>query len=63
VTLGDASTNFFHVDTTIKYRKNLITCPKDDVGVSFFYHQQKAQMIWVAFKDRSGVSEFTSIQS
>ena len=27
-----------------------------------FYLQQKAQMIWVAFKDTSGVSEFTSIQ-
>lgn len=39
----------------------MITCLEDDAGVPIFDYQQKAQMIWVAFKERLGISEFSSI--
>ena len=29
--------------------------------VAIFYHQQMAQLIWLAFKERLDVSEFTGI--
>jgi hypothetical protein len=61
VTLGDASTKFFHANATIKFRRNLITCLETNAEVSVFYHQHKADMIWEAFKDRLGVSKFTAI--
>ena len=62
MTLEDASTKFFHANATIKYRKNLITYLENDYVTSIFYHQQKANLICLAFKDRLGVSEFNSIQ-
>ena len=62
VTLGDARTNFFHANATIKFRRNLITCLDDSTGTSVFDHQQKADMIWVSFKERLGVSKFSSTQ-
>jgi hypothetical protein len=40
---------------------NLITCLEDHDGTSFFNHHQKANMIWEAFKERLGISEFNSI--
>jgi len=61
MTLGDASTKFFHVNATIKYRRILTTCLETDDEVSVFDHQHKADMIWAAFKERLGVSEFSSI--
>jgi hypothetical protein len=38
VTLGDASTNFFHSHATIKHRRNFITQLDDAQGNSFFSH-------------------------
>jgi hypothetical protein len=35
VSLGDASTKFFHANATIKYRRNSITCLEDHDGTSF----------------------------
>ena len=58
--MGDASTKFFLANATIKYRRNLITCLETDEGVSVFDHQHKADMIWEAFKERLGMSEFSS---
>lgn len=61
VTLGDAGTKFFHAHATIKYRKNLITSLENENGETVFDHKQKAQLIWLAIKERLGVSEFTDI--
>lgn len=61
VTLGDASTKFFHANATIKFRRNLITCLENSSGITVYDHQQKADMIWADFKDRLGISEFTTI--
>jgi len=39
VTLGDASTRFFHAHATIRYRKNLITYLENDLGTLVTDHQ------------------------
>jgi hypothetical protein len=59
--LGDALTNFFHANATIKYSKNLITMLEDDTGTTVVDHQAKADLIWTAFKQRLGVSSFSEI--
>lgn len=61
-TLGDAPTKFFHANATIKHRKNYITQLHDDQGTPIYDHSEKANLIWLAFKDRLGTSNFTSIQ-
>jgi hypothetical protein len=47
VTLGDASTKFFHAQATIKYRRNLITQLQDENGSVVTEHGNKANLIWV----------------
>ena len=61
VTLGDASTKFFHANATIKYRRNLITSLEDSAGTIVTTHEDKAEQILVSFKERLGVSSFTRI--
>ena len=50
VTLGDASTKFFHAQATIKYRRNLITQLQDEQGNILTDHSGKANLICLAFK-------------
>ena len=52
VTKGDAGTKFFHANATIRHRKNLITYLEDSLGVIHLVHQDKAQILWEAYKDR-----------
>lgn len=61
VTLGDASTKFFHATATIKYRRNLITSLEDSSGALVTTHEEKADQIWRSFKERLGVSSFTGV--
>ena len=61
VTLGDASTKFFHAQATIKYRRNLITHLQDEQGNILTDHSGKANLIWLAFKERLGTTSFSSI--
>jgi len=61
VTLGDASTKFFHAQATIKYRRNLITQLVDSNGNILVNHADKANLIWLSFKDRLVTSNFTSV--
>jgi hypothetical protein len=60
-TLGDASMKFFHAQATTKYRRNLITQLQDDPGFVVTEHSEKANLIWLAFKERLGTSNFTSL--
>jgi len=62
VTDGDAGTKFFHANTTIRHKKKLITFLEDQNGVLQSSHQQKASIIWEAYKDRLGQSEFQEMQ-
>jgi len=56
VTLGDASTRFFHAQATIKHRRNFITRLDDDQGSSFYSHHEKVELILLSFKERLGKS-------
>jgi hypothetical protein len=42
VKLGNASNKFFHANTTLKFRRNLITYLEDDNVSSVSDHQAKA---------------------
>ena len=61
VTKGDAGTKFFHANATIRHRKNLITSLENSLGNLHSDHQTKANILWEAYKDRLGQSEFTSM--
>lgn len=45
VTLGDASTKFFHANATAKYRRNLISVLEDGNGNLLSNHDDKATLI------------------
>lgn len=62
VTLGDASTHFFHAHATMKFRRNLITYLVNDNGDEIYDHDSKANLLWESFRDRLGTSNFTGIQ-
>jgi len=59
--LGDASTKFFHAQATVKYRRNLITQLLDDSGNVLVNHADKANLIWLSFKERLGTSTYSSL--
>ena len=61
VTQGDAGTKFFHANATIKHRRNMISCLLDQDGNPHTAHPEKADILWEAFKDRLGQSEFDSL--
>jgi hypothetical protein len=51
------TTTFFTL-ATITHKKNFIVCLAKPDGTSITEHEQKAQLLWIAFK---GISEFTNI--
>ena len=55
---GDAGTKFFHAHATIRHRKNTITTLQDGLGNIFQHHEQKAELLWNAFKERMGMTDF-----
>lgn len=59
--MGDASTKFFHAHATVKHRRNLIAQLTDDNGQIVYQHQEKANLIWQAFRNRMGTSNFSGI--
>jgi len=61
VTKIDAGIKFFHANATIRHTKNLITCLENPLGVIHSGHQDKAKILWEAYKDRLGQSEFSSM--
>jgi hypothetical protein len=60
-TLGDENTRFFHSTATIRHNKNSIMVLKDVNGVAMSKHEDKANILWEAFKERLGKSEFSHI--
>jgi len=58
VTKGDASTNFFHANATIRHRKNFITSLEESTGVSHTEHNVKASILLDAYKEMLGQTEF-----
>jgi hypothetical protein len=61
ITLGDIFSRFFHAHATIKHRKNTIVTLTDENGTIHSEHEQKAAVLWNAFKSWLGFSDFNSI--
>ncbi|XP_066360901.1 uncharacterized protein [Miscanthus floridulus] len=55
---GDAGTKLFHAHATVRHRRNTIASLLDDNNIPITEHNQKAELIWDAFKQRLGISEF-----
>jgi hypothetical protein len=60
VTLGDAGTKFFHANATIRHRSNLIATLRNNDGHTYTSHADKEKLVWEAFKERLGNSEFST---
>jgi hypothetical protein len=58
ITYGDICSRFFHAHATVKHRRNTIASLTDDNVTSFSEHDQKANLLWNAFKTRLGTSDF-----
>lgn len=56
--MGDECTRFFHAKASVKNRINYISSLTGDSGQIYSDHDEKARIIWEAFKDRMGRSEF-----
>jgi hypothetical protein len=61
VILGDAGTNHFHANATIRHRQNLISSLQKNDGSFVSKHEDKALHLWESYKERLGTSEFTHI--
>jgi hypothetical protein len=63
VTYGDAGTKFFHANATIRHRQNYITTLEDSDGTMITRHEDKAKLLWEAYKhrleQRLGTSKFS----
>jgi hypothetical protein len=55
--LGDENTKFFHAIATRNYRHNFIASLHSDEGIEYTDHEQKAAILWNAFKNRLGKTE------
>lgn len=55
---GDAGTKFFHANATIKHRRNLIASLEDTSGHLQTAHEAKALILWEAYKERLGVTDY-----
>ena len=61
VKLGDENSKFFHANTTVKHRRNLISGLADNDGSLVYDHAQRTYLIWRDFKDRLGTSNFENM--
>jgi hypothetical protein len=59
ITDRDICSRFFHAHATVKHRRNTIASLSDDNGTSFSEHDQKANLLWNAFKSHLGTSDFS----
>jgi hypothetical protein len=60
-TLGDAGTNFFHANATIKHHYNHILSLVGVNGTTVTSHVDKEEVLFQSFKDRLGTSQPTSM--
>jgi hypothetical protein len=60
-TLGEENTKFFHANASIKNNKNSIMSLKDSDGMVKTKHEDKAEILWQAFRERLGTSEFSQM--
>lgn len=58
---GDSSTKYFHAHATISHRKNSIPTLLDDQQNVAQAHDLKADLLWKAFRERMGTTEYTEM--
>lgn len=58
---GDAGTKLFHTHATIKHKNNLIAQLQKSNGEIVLDHAEKEKVLWEAFKERLGQSEFSTM--
>jgi hypothetical protein len=56
--LGDENTKNFHANATIKLNKNPIQSLEGVAGQAKFGHEDKATILWEAYKERLCTNEF-----
>jgi hypothetical protein len=61
INLGDENTHFFHTIATIAHKRNFIVSLAQSDGTLVMDHEQKANLLWTAFRSRLGVSEFQNM--
>jgi hypothetical protein len=61
VKFGDENTQFFHSLATITHKRNFIVSLTNGEGDLITDHVKKANLIWNAFRERLGVSDFEGI--
>jgi hypothetical protein len=61
VVFGDENSSLFQAMATYSFRKKYITSLTLENGTTIFDHDQKAAALWLSYKDRLGVSEFSDI--
>jgi len=61
VKLGDENTSFFQASASICHRRNHIASLTDTDGTIITNHDQKAGLLWTAFKNRMGLSDYSAI--
>jgi hypothetical protein len=59
VTFGDQNTKFFHTNATVRHNENSIMSLKGADGLEKFSHEDKANILWDAYKDKLGTKKFT----
>lgn len=59
VKFGHECTESFHANASIKHRRNFITMLQSPDNIEIYDHEAKANLIWEAFKERLGTTEFS----
>jgi hypothetical protein len=61
VKFGDDCIRFFHANASIKHCRNTISTLRDDSGKELVDHEEKARHIWLSFKERMDISEYSNM--
>jgi hypothetical protein len=56
IRLGDECTKFFHGMATISHRRNSIPQLMNEQGILIHDHESKAALLWIAFRNRLGIT-------
>jgi len=56
VRFGDECTKFFHAMATINFRRNAISCLRDDHSNLITDHDGKEALLFIAFSNRMGIT-------
>lgn len=61
VKFGDENSHFFHLMATTAHKRNFIVSLTDQNGDEIMDHDQKANLLWLSFKEKLGISEYSGM--